>query len=82
MILNIRQASNRTGIPVRSLYRYIRRGILPAHKLGGNGHSRRHWRIRGADLEAFINGRGVGQAHAEASNEKGREQVASPASHL
>jgi len=57
MILNIRQASEKTGIPARSLYRYIRRGILPAHKLGGNGHSRRHWRIKEADLEAFINGR-------------------------
>jgi len=61
MILTIRQASKRAGIPVRSIYRYIKQEILPAHKLGGNGHSRRHWRIRERDLEEFL----TGQAGAE-----------------
>ncbi len=43
------------GVRRNALYSYIAIGKLKAHKLGGNGrHTKRHWRIKQKDLDAFI----------------------------
>jgi excisionase family DNA binding protein len=42
---------------IDTVYRYIHSGELKAYKIGGNGQSKRHWRIKRKDLEAFIKGR-------------------------
>ena len=40
---------------LNTIYRWIKDGRLKATKLGGNGKSKRPWRIKQGDLEAFIN---------------------------
>ncbi len=55
--LNSKEACEYLGIKkLGTLYNYIRTGKLKAHRLGGSGDSKRHWRFREADLEAFITG--------------------------
>lgn len=39
---------------LNTLYTYIYEGKLKAYKIGGNGKSRRRWRIKRSDLEEFI----------------------------
>lgn len=60
--LTTREACDYLGIKEPgTLYAYIREGKLKAHKLGGNGNgkqwSRRPWRIKLEDLEAFASGK-------------------------
>lgn len=76
-VLTTRQVADRLGMHLNTTYRYISKGLLPAYKLGGDGQSKRHWKVRSKDLEAFM--LGAGQAHAEASNKSSQEQVAGPA---
>ena len=73
-MLNTKQVAEKLGTPAGTVYRYIYSGILPAHKLGGNGKSKRHWHIKEVDLEAFINGHEAGQKNAELNNKKQSEQ--------
>ena len=57
--LNAKEACEYLGIKkLGTLYNYIREGKLKAHKLGGSGGSKRHWRLREADLDTFITGGG------------------------
>jgi inner membrane protein len=51
--MGTRQASEFLGVPVKTVQHYIHKGTLPARKLSGKGNSKRHWRIRFSDLEAF-----------------------------
>ena len=68
--LNSRQACEILNIESRgTLYGYIRKGILKAYKLGGNGDNKRHWRFKERDLEKFIIGQGSGAEQTE-SNKK------------
>ena len=46
--LGTKEASDRLGITLRTLYRFIDEGALPAYKFG------RVVRVKEADLEAFI----------------------------
>ena len=67
-LLNTKEACEYLGIlKLGTLYSYISSGQLKAHKLGGNGNSRRHWRIKVEDLEDFINGKTAEPVHTEAS---------------
>ena len=53
--LNTKEACDYLGIKeVNTLYDYIKSGKLKARKLGGNGKSKRHWRISIAALDNFI----------------------------
>ena len=55
--LNTIQACEYLGLKeVNTLYEYIKTGKLRAHKLGGNGKSKRHWRIKQEDLDTFASG--------------------------
>ena len=60
-VLNItevaEQVKTRLGINRRTtIYEWLRRGLLRGYKLGGNGDNKRPWRVKQADLDAFING--------------------------
>lgn len=62
-LLTTKQVTEILGVrELETVYRYIHEGKLKAHKIGGNGKSKRHWRIKEQDLEAFINGRGEARA--------------------
>lgn len=65
-LLNTKQVCKILGVQLNAVYGFILSGKLKAHKLGGNGNSKRHWRIREQDLESFINGQvATGLAHTE-----------------
>lgn len=65
--LNTREACEILGIKeFNTLYEYIKSGKLKAYKLGGR-NSKRHWRIKAIDLEAFVTGQGSELKHTEAS---------------
>jgi excisionase family DNA binding protein len=53
-LLSTRQAREILGVALSTIYDYIHSGLLKAHKLGGNGKSRRHWKIWHSDLIAFV----------------------------
>lgn len=55
-ILNTRQVAVMLGVSYMTVMKYIYAKQLKAHKLGGNGSNKRHWRIREHDLELFISG--------------------------
>jgi excisionase family DNA binding protein len=65
-ILTTGEAAKRLGVHPCTIYRAIYSGLLPAFKYGGNGKSRRHWKIKEEDLEAYKNGVS-GVAGAESS---------------
>jgi excisionase family DNA binding protein len=46
--LTLHQAAHRLGVHYMTAYRYVRLGLLAAHKEGGT------WRVSPADLDAFI----------------------------
>ena len=52
------EVANILGVKMITLYEFLKSKKLKAHKLGGNGKSKRHWRIRQSDLDAFIAGEG------------------------
>lgn len=52
-ILNTRQAAEKLGVSLTSVYKYIYAKQLKAHKLGGQT-AKRHWRIKVSDLEDFV----------------------------
>jgi len=68
-ILTTGEAAKKLGVHPNTIYRAIYSGLLPAFKYGGNGKSRRHWKIKEEDLDNFTAGRGAGFAHAESSKE-------------
>ena len=75
-LLNTKQVARILGVrKLETVYGYIASGQLKAHKLGGNSKSKRHWRIKPKDLEAFVEGRtlrkgqGAEAEHAESSKE-------------
>ena len=79
--LSTKEVADRLNVHLNTVYRYISKGILPAHKLGGNGHSRRHWKVRSEDLEAFT--QEAEPEHGEPNNKMERpEQLADSASNL
>ena len=82
-LLNTREAMEYLKIDWNAIYTYISEGKLKAHKLGGNGKSRRHWRIWESDLIKFINGEGE-KEHTEPLNKEVKSAVAtsSPSSSL
>ena len=51
-----RQTARLLQINIATVYGLIKEKKLKAHKLGGNGNSKRHWRISENDLEQFIIG--------------------------
>lgn len=55
--LTTRQAAERLQVNIDSIRRYIGEGYLKAYKLGGNHNSKRHWRIKEEDLDAFVSGK-------------------------
>jgi len=69
--LSTKQACEFLGIKdFATLYSYIKEGKLKAHKLGGEGeNSKRHWRIKLEDLEAFISGKSESASKEENDNE-------------
>jgi len=67
-LLTTRQACKILGVNLYTLYSYIHTSTLRAHKLG-NYTKRKHWRIKEADLEVFINGQvGTESTNTESSN--------------
>ena len=52
----VKQTAKILRISVVKVYEFIKSGKLKAYKLGGNGNSKRHWRIAEKDLEQFIKG--------------------------
>jgi excisionase family DNA binding protein len=55
-LLTTKQAARILNITVLQVYHFIKTGMLKAYKLGGNGSSKRHWRIKESDLNNFIEG--------------------------
>ena len=60
-VLNIdqvaEQVKDRLGITRRSsIYEWLQRGVLKGFKIGGNGKSKRPWRVKQTDLDAFLSG--------------------------
>jgi excisionase family DNA binding protein len=53
--ISLQEGADRLGVHYMTIYRYVRLGLLPAHKEGGT------WRVRSEDLDAF-------QAEAEPSS--------------
>lgn len=45
--MTLHEAAERLGVHYMTIYRYVRLGLLPAHKEGGS------WRVTEADLDAF-----------------------------
>jgi excisionase family DNA binding protein len=45
--ISLHDAADRLGVHYMTIYRYVRLGLLPAHKEGGS------WRVDEADLDAF-----------------------------
>ena len=64
-LLTVRQAKAILNVDWSTIYSYISDGTLKAHKMGGDGKSKRHWRIWYSDLVDFINGRRGENAEAE-----------------
>ena len=52
--LTAKQAARILQVDLSVVYGYIKDKQLKAYKLGGNGKSKRHYRIKEADIEAFI----------------------------
>lgn len=46
--LTLQAAADRLGVHYMTMYRYVRLGLLPAHKSGGS------WQVDARDLEAFV----------------------------
>ena len=78
-LLSTTQAMKFLGIDWNAIYTYIAEGKLRAHKLGGNGKSRRHWRIWYSDLVAFINqdSGNEGETHTESTKEEKESELSS-----
>jgi len=51
-----KQVARILQIDIAKVYEYIKINNLKAYRLGGNGTSKRHWRISENDLEQFILG--------------------------
>ena len=51
-----KQAARILQVDMAKVYEYIKAEKLKAYRLGGNGISKRHWRISETDLEQFILG--------------------------
>ena len=56
-----------------TLYGYIKTGKLKAYKIGGDGQSKRHWRIKPSDLEAFITGNKAGEGTEREHTESNKQ---------
>lgn len=52
-ILTTHQVAIELGVSLTTVYQYIYDKKLIAYKMGGNS-SRRHWRIKEADMENFL----------------------------
>lgn len=71
-LLSTKEVGEILGVRSARVCRYIKDGRLSASKPGGNGKSKRHWRIKPVDLEAFVSGNTeVESAHAEPSKKLG-----------
>lgn len=57
--LTLREAADRLGVHYMTVYRYVRLGLLPAHKEG------RTWRIASSDLDLFEQEKASGSSHPE-----------------
>lgn len=80
-LLTTRQAMEVLGIDWNAIYTYIAEGKLKARKLGGNGKSKRHWRIWYSDLLAFVNSGEEGKPNTELTDlSKKSELSSSPSS--
>ena len=64
-----KQTARILHVSIVKVYEFIKIGKLKAYKLGGNGNSKKHWRIAEKDLEHFIKG-GTTQALPTASERK------------
>lgn len=64
-VLTTRQVADILNVHIQTVYHYIYGNLLPAYKLGGNGESKRHWKVKAKDLESFM--QGARAEHAEAS---------------
>ena len=53
-LLNTRQIASILGVELNVIYDYIRFSGLPAFKIGGNGKSKRHYRVRESDFNAWL----------------------------
>lgn len=78
-VLSIRQVANILGLHPNTIRAYIRKALLPAHKLGGNGKSRRHWRVKVTDLDNFMQGAGSAHGRHTKKESDSSEQVAGSA---
>jgi excisionase family DNA binding protein len=58
-ILTLREAADQLGVHYMTVYRYVRLGLLPAHKEG------RTWRIASRDLDIFQQEKASGSSHPE-----------------
>ena len=54
--LTAREVARILEVGLKTIHKYIMSGKLKAHKLGGNGNSKRHWRVREEDLIEFVEG--------------------------
>ncbi len=62
-----KQAARILQVDMAKVYEYIKADKLKAHRLGGNGSSKRHWRISEDDLEQFIIGGKAGSIQDKGS---------------
>ncbi len=76
-LLTTAQAMEILGVNWGTIYSYISENKLKAYKLGGNGKSRRHWRIWYSDLVAFVEGKEGEEEHTESTEENDKSVMAS-----
>jgi len=55
-LLTTKDVAEKLKVHINTVWVYILSGKLKASKLGGNGETKRLWRIKETDLESFING--------------------------
>ena len=73
-----KQAARLLQVDMAKVYEYIKAGKLKAHRLGGNGTSKRHWRISENDLEQFI----IGVHNVDSIQDKRTQNIKSGSSNL
>lgn len=68
-ILTLRQAATRLQVSDRTVLELLSAGTLKGQKVGSQ------WRIRTADVDAYLNSQGVGKSQAEKPQAAGPQEA-------
>jgi excisionase family DNA binding protein len=54
--LSVSEVAEMLDCHTNTIYRYIKRGLLKAHKIGGETDNRLHWIIYNTDVDKMMRG--------------------------